>query len=117
MPVAPPEDMLTEEEWRALKANMGKRGRKRTRADAQLDEDVELEEAHQTHEGEFPLAPWTLEEKHKKIREYGLEMLDWFGEDRYRNWMFHSVIDLRWYNEHLETSYNQVKYVLTRKNW
>ena len=109
--------IFSQKEWGALNANMGKRGRERTRAEAQLDEDVELEEAHQTHEGEFPLAPWTLEEKHNKISEYGLEMLDWFGEDRYRNWMFHSVIDLLWYNEHLETSYNQVKYVLTRKNW
>ena len=115
MLVAPPEEELAAEGWQTLRANMGNRGRTRSAAEAQMDEAEELEALQHGQEDEFPIPNWTIKGKHKNTREYGLEMLDWCGEDRYRNWMFQTSVDL-WHNENLETSYNQVKYVVMKKS-
>ena len=106
MPVPSPEEKFTTEEWEFLVANRGKKkGEKRIAADAQLDVQ------------DPPAGPWTREDKHNKIQEYGQEMLDWNETDKYTNWMCHTIAQDLWDNEWLETTYLQVRYVLTEKKW
>ena len=105
MHVSAPDEKLTTEDWEFLVANMGKRGQKRSAADARLDV-------------QDPLAwPWTREDKYRKIQEYGQAMLDWYETDKYINWMFHTIAQDLWDNEYLDTTYLQVRYVLKEKKW
>ena len=97
MPVSAPDEKLTTEDWEFLVANMGKRGQKRSAADARLDV-------------QDPLAwPWTREDKYREIQEYGQAMLDWYETD--------TIAQDLWDNEYLDTTYLQVRYVLKDKKW
>ena len=73
-----------------MKANMGKRGIKRSRTTSQKS---------------------PMQIKHNRIREYGVEMLAWYNTNRYTNWMLHTIVNELWY-DNLETSFLQVRYVL-----
>ena len=119
MPVAIPDEVLTEENWNELVANMGKRGKqikKRPAAEAQLDEAEEQEDEDGADDnGEFPRPLWSKQAKYRKIQAYGKELLEWCGADRYKNWMFHTMVQDVWNNEGLDTSYLQVRYVLLGK--
>ena len=123
MPVAAPEEDLTEEEWKTLKSNMGKRGKQRSATEAQLDEGAYVQGPGWQNEsgewvpdiGEFIRPAWSRKEKYTKIQEYGREMLNWYEVDCYKNWMFHTIAEDLWNNEGLDTSYFQVRYVLKGK--
>ena len=123
MPVAAPEEDLTEEEWKTLKSNMGKRGKQSSATEAQLDEGAYVQGPGWQNEagewvpdiGEFIRPAWSRKEKYTKIQEYGREMLNWYEVDCYKNWMFHTIAEDLWNNEGLDTSYFQVRYVLKGK--
>ena len=95
MPVGCPEEKLSDEDFAAIKAGMGKRGHKKRKREAEVEES----------QGERA-------KKHAKIREYGKVWLEEWGRDTFANWMYHQISDDLWHIEGLDCSYNQVRYIL-----
>ena len=114
MPVGCPEEKLSDAEFAAIKAGMGKRGQRKRKRAAEVDEG-QGEGEGQAGDVDSQNKTATRAQKHAKIREYGKVWKEEWGRDTLTDWMYHQISDDLWWIEGLDCSYHQVRYILRER--
>ena len=112
VPVTCPNEDLTDEEFRQLKENLGRRVFRKPASVQAGPIGIETEQDQEGGmEAEYIPEEWTKEERLAKIKEYGEYYRG--GSSRYSAWMYRQIVEDLWWNEWLVCSLYQVRYALS----